>query len=81
MMIGSWDPSDPQIPHLLSAEQEQTSRLREEGFVEQLLLRADGACGYMTLNAESEAAARDRLSILPFVQHEVMRIELVELTE
>ncbi len=81
MMIGTWDPADPQIPHLLSAEQRQTSNLRDEGFVEQLLLRADGAGGYMTLNAESEAAARARLDTLPFMQHEVMRIELVELTE
>ncbi len=78
-MIGTWDPSNPKIAELLSDEQQQTASLRADGFVEQLLLRADGAGGYMTLNAESEAAARDRLSTLPFVQDGVMRVELVEL--
>jgi hypothetical protein len=79
LMIGTWDPASPEIPRLLSAEQRRTRELTEGGFVQQLLLRADGSGGYMTLTAESAEAAREQLATLPFMQHALMHIELVEL--
>jgi hypothetical protein len=51
----------------------------DEGIVRQLLLRADGAGGYMVVDAESPEVARDRLGTLPFMKAGIMRIELVEL--
>lgn len=50
-----------------------------EGFVEQLLLRADGRGGYMSLTAESAEAACKRLATLPFIPDVLMRAELAEL--
>jgi hypothetical protein len=47
--------------------------------VEQLLLRADGAGGYIVLNAEAEDDARRYLDELPFVQQSIMRFELTEI--
>jgi muconolactone delta-isomerase len=79
LMIGTWDPDSAEIPRLLSAEQQRTQELTEAGFVQQLLLRADGSGGYMTLTAESAEAAREQLATLPFIQHALMHIELVEL--
>jgi hypothetical protein len=47
--------------------------------VEQLLLRADGAGGYIIMNADSEDDARRHLQELPFVQQSIMRFELTEI--
>jgi hypothetical protein len=53
----------------------------DEGIVQQLLLRADGAGGYMVVDAESPEIAHDRLSTLPFMNAGIMQIELVELKQ
>jgi muconolactone delta-isomerase len=79
MVLGVWDPASPEIPQLLSQEQARTGELMDEGVVRQLLLRADGAGGYMVVDAESAEVARDRLSTLPFMKAGVMQIELIEL--
>jgi hypothetical protein len=50
-----------------------------EGIVQQLLICADGAGGYMAVDAEPAEVAHDRLSTLPFMNAGIMRIELVEL--
>ena len=80
LAIGTWDPADPQIPELLPAERKRTAELREEGFLQQLLLRADGTGGFLILDSESADSARERLGTFPFVRHGVMSIELVELS-
>jgi muconolactone delta-isomerase len=79
MVLGVWDPASPEIPGLLAAEQARTGELMDEGVVQQLLLRADGAGGYMVVDAESAEVARDRLNTLPFMKAGVMQIELIEL--
>lgn len=79
MVLGAWDPTSPEIPQLLAQEQTRTGELTEEGVVVELLLRADGAGGYMVVEAESAEVARDRLNTLPFMKAGIMRIELVEL--
>jgi hypothetical protein len=81
MAIGSWDPASPDLLRLLPEEQVRTGELADEGVVQQLLLRADGAGGYMVVDAESAEAAREHLSTLPFMKAGIMQIELVELKE
>jgi hypothetical protein len=53
----------------------------DEGFVQHLFLRADGAGGYMVVKASSAAAAQERLNTLPFVEAGIMEVEFVELTD
>jgi muconolactone delta-isomerase len=79
MVLGSWDPASPEIPRLLAQEQARTGELMDGGIVQQLLLRADGAGGYMVVDAESPQVAQDRLRTLPFMKAGIMQIELVEL--
>jgi hypothetical protein len=74
--LGSRRSRDP-IP--LSDGAGTTATLRAEGVVEQLLLRADGAGGYIIMNADSEDDARRHLQELPFVQQSIMRFELTEI--
>jgi hypothetical protein len=81
MVLGVWDPTSSEIPRLLAREQARTRELIDEGVVQQLLLRIDGAGGYMVVEAQSAEVARDRLSTLPFMQAGVMQIELVELKQ
>jgi hypothetical protein len=81
LVIGAWSPSDPKIPGLLTREQQRTSELMDEGFVQQLFLRSDGAGGYMVVSASSAAAVHERLDTLPFMKAGIMQVELVELTD
>jgi hypothetical protein len=81
MVLGAWDPTSPEIPGLLAQEQARTGELMDDGVVIQLLLRADGAGGYMVVEAESAQAARDHLSTLPFMKAGIMQIEFVELKQ
>ncbi len=48
---------------------------------QQLSLRADGAGGYMLVQAESAAAARDHLSTLPFMKAGIMHIDIIDLKQ
>jgi hypothetical protein len=81
MVLGSWDPVDPAIPRLIASEQQRTAELMQEGFVQQLLLRADGAGGYMIVSADSAASATAQLSTLPFMKEGIMRAELIALND
>jgi muconolactone delta-isomerase len=81
MVLGSWDPAHPAIPRLIASEQQRTADLMQEGFVQQLLLRADGAGGYMVVSADSAAAATQRLSTLPFMREGIMQAELIALND
>jgi hypothetical protein len=81
MLLGTWDPTHPAIPRLLAPEQQRTAELMQEGFVQQLLLRADGAGGYMVLSADSAASAHEQLNTLPFMKEGIMTAELVALSD
>jgi hypothetical protein len=80
LVIGTWNPNDSDIPRLLTQEQQRTGELMDEGFVQHLFLRANGAGGYMVVSAGSAAAAQERLNTLPFVKASIMEVELIELT-
>jgi hypothetical protein len=79
MALGAWDPASPEIRQLLAQEQARTADLMDAGIVQQLLLRADSAGGYMVVEAESPEVAHERLGTLPFMKAGIMQIELVEL--
>jgi hypothetical protein len=81
LAIGTWDPGSPDIPRLLRAEQQRTAELGEAGLVKEVLIRADGTGGYMVLNADSPASAREQLVSLPFMKAGIMQLEFVELTD
>jgi hypothetical protein len=71
------DSKPPRNPAWL--KQARTGELIDDGVVQQLLLHADGAGGYMIVDAESADVAHDRLRTLPFMKAGIMQIELVEL--
>jgi hypothetical protein len=81
LAIGSWDPDASDIPRLLQAEQQRTAELTDAGLVHEVLLRADGAGGYMVLTADSAASAREQLDTLPFRKAGIMQVEFVELRD
>jgi hypothetical protein len=81
LAIGSWDPGSPDIPRLLRAEQQRTAELAEVGLVQEILIRADGTGGYMVLNADSPASAREQLSSLPFMKAGIKQLAFIELTD
>jgi hypothetical protein len=81
LVIGGWDASEPRIQSLIEQEQQRAGELVKQGFIQQFLLRADGAGGYMIASAESAAAALEQLGTLPFMRHGIMHVELVELRD
>jgi hypothetical protein len=81
LVIGSWDPGNADIPRLLEEEQHRTGELMRQGVIRELLLRADGAGGYMVVFADSIAVAHEQLRTLPFMRHGIMHVELIELRD
>jgi muconolactone delta-isomerase len=78
LAIGTWA-ADERVPPLLPAERQRSAELTEEGLLLGLWLRADGTGGYLLVEAESAETALEGLETLPFMQHGLMRVELVEL--
>jgi uncharacterized protein YciI len=64
---------------LITAEVERVHQLRHEGVILSAYRRTDGLGTVLILQAASIADARERLSQLPFVQAELMMLELAEL--
>jgi hypothetical protein len=81
LVIGAWDASEPRIEVLIEQEQQRTGELIKQGFIQQFLLRADGAGGYMIVSAESAAFAQEQLGTLPFMLNGIMHVELVALRD
>ncbi len=71
--------ADPQ-PRL-EDEKRRVAELRDEGFIELLFRRIDGTGAYLVVTAESEAAARERLDTLPFVEIAIMTMALDEVEQ
>jgi hypothetical protein len=49
--------------------------------VQDVLIPADGTGGYMILNADSPASAREQLGSLPLMKAGIMQLEFIELTD
>jgi hypothetical protein len=65
-------------PHI-AAEQEAVAKLREEGFIGDVYLKADRTGPVLLLKATDRADARQRLATLPFVTEHLVAFDLVEL--
>jgi hypothetical protein len=65
----------------LEAEKQRVAELRDEGFITQLFRRCDGTGVVLILEADSAAAAHERLAALPFVQRGLMTIPVTELEQ
>jgi hypothetical protein len=65
----------PYIP----AEQEAVAKLREEGFIGDVYLKADRTGPVLILRDTDRADAKQRLAVLPFVQERLVAFDLIEL--
>jgi hypothetical protein len=65
-------------PHI-PAEQQAVARLRDEGFIGDVYLKADRTGPVLLLRNTDRASAKERLAVLPFVQEHLVEFELVEL--
>lgn len=67
-------------PHL-KAEGRAVRELREEGLVRDVFLKADRSGPVMLLNDTTAEQAREQLADLPFVEHDLVTFEYVELND
>ncbi len=67
-------------PHL-PEEQRVVAEWREGGYVLDFFLRRDRSGAILLVEDADAAAAEQRLRTLPFVAHEIMELELVELAD
>lgn len=65
-------------PHL-QAEALAVGKLREEGLIRDVYLKADRTGPVLILNNVDRATAKQRLSSLPFVEEHLVAFELIEL--
>lgn len=67
-------------PHL-QAEGRRVAELRSEGLIQHLFLKADRTGPILLLNDTNAHDARNRLATLPFVEHELVSFEYIELDD
>jgi len=68
------------LPHLV-AEGRRVAELRADGFVRDVFLKADRSGPILILNDTSAADAPGRLATLPFVEHDLVTFDYVELDD
>jgi extradiol dioxygenase family protein len=79
LVIGHLTGKDIQ-PHL-QAEGRRIAELRGEGLVQDLFLKADHTGPVLLLNDTNAHDARVRLASLPFVEHDLVTFDYIELDE
>ncbi len=67
-------------PHL-QAEGRRVAELRGEGLIRDVFLKADRTGPILVLNDTNANDARDRLASLPFVEHELVTFDYIELDD
>ena len=67
-------------PHL-EAEGRRVAELRAEGLVREVFLKADRTGPILLLNDIGAEEARHRLASLPFVEHELVTFDYIELND
>jgi hypothetical protein len=65
-------------PHI-PAEQEAVAKLRQEGFIADVYLKADRTGPVLVLKDTDRPHAKARLAVLPFVQEHLVAFDLIEL--
>jgi hypothetical protein len=77
LAIGQLTGKDIQ-PHL-EAEGRAVARLRAEGVIRDVFLKKDRTGPILLLSNTDAAEAEQRLQTLPFIEHDLVRFEFVEL--
>lgn len=77
LAIGHMTGKDIQ-PHI-PAEQEAVARLRQEGVIGEVYLKADRTGPVLILKDTDRAGAQQQLASLPFVEEHLVAFELIEL--
>ena len=77
LAIGTLTGKDIQ-PHI-PAEAEHVRKLREEGLIRDVFMKADQTGPILLLNDNGAAEAAERLSSLPFITEHLATFEFVEL--
>jgi hypothetical protein len=67
-------------PHL-AAEGEAVTELRKDGLIRDVFLKADRTGPILILNDTSARDAAERLAELPFVQHDLVTFDFIELDD
>jgi hypothetical protein len=67
-------------PHI-PAEGQAVGQLRERGVIRDVFLKADRTGPILIVNDANAEQAADQLRDLPFVEHDLVKFEYVELTE
>ena len=67
-------------PHI-PAEGQVVTQLREQGVIRDVFLKADRTGPVLILNNANAEQAAERLKDLPFVEHDLVTFEYVELTD
>jgi len=62
-------------PHL-EEEKREVGKLREAGFIEQLMRRLDDTGAWLVVSDDTAESAQRRLDALPFVVHGVMTMTM-----
>jgi hypothetical protein len=64
------------IAPLLEEEKREVAKLREAGFIEQLMRRLDDTGAWLVVSDDTAESAQRRLDALPFVRAGVMTMQL-----
>lgn len=67
-------------PHL-QAEGSKVGELRAQGLIRDVFLKADRTGPVLLLNDTTAEQAREQLASLPFVEHDLVRFEYLELND
>jgi hypothetical protein len=67
-------------PHL-EAERRRVAELRADGLIRDVFLKADRSGPILLLNGISAAEAPGRLASLPFIEHELVTFDYIELED
>jgi len=67
-------------PHL-QAEGRRVAELRAEGLIRDVFLKADRSGPILLLNDTTADKAREQLASLPFVEHDLVNFEFIELND
>ena len=67
-------------PHL-EAEGRRVAELRADGLIRDVFLKTDRSGPILLLNDVSAAEAPDRLASLPFIEHDLVTFDYIELED
>jgi hypothetical protein len=67
-------------PHL-EAEGKRVAELRSDGLIRDVFLKADRSGPILVLNDTTAENAREQLATLPFIEHDLVTFDYIELND